>query len=445
MQTLIIGAGLTGLSAAYALEQHGLDYVIVEKESHIGGLCSNFVTKEGFIFDKTMHVLHLRTQWVKDQIEKLLNENGIKLIEHARNAKIYFKGEYIPYPFQSFFYLLSDKQVVDECIDGIKESLNKPKTNLQNFEQYINYHFGYGIAKHFMLPYNEKLWTVPLCELSYEWADRFVPKPDLSELLRTATNVTTQETALNREWGYNPRFLYPDRYGIQSIPEAILRHLRKDKMIMAREVEKIDVRRKQALLDGGDVIDYDAIVSTAPLPRLLKMIQESPSVIKEIANDLSYISIFNINFGIDRKLDLNAHWLYFPQRDIIFHRVGVPSTLSPGMVPKTCSSLSVEVSYSKFKPLGNKEKVKERVVQNLSKVGIIKSANEIISELENDLKYAYVLYDKNYTPSRTVAHAFLKNHDIYSIGRFGSWRYSTMEDCIIEGHETARQLINTCR
>lgn len=296
-----------------------------------------------------------------------------------------------------------------------------------------------------MLPYNEKLWTVPLSKLSYEWAERFVPKPNLNELLHTATNVTTQTQALNREWGYNPRFWYPERGGIQNIPEAILRHLRKGKLMMKREVETIDVRRRQALLDDGDVIDYDAIVSTVPLPHLLKIIQKSPLMLKEVVNNMGYVSVFNVNFGIDREIDLNAHWLYFPQRNIIFHRVGVPSTLSSSMAPKDCSSLSVEVSYSKFKPLGSKKKVKERIIRDLVKVGVIRSKNEIVSELKNDLKYAYVLYDKNYTLSRIAAHTFLKKQDIYSIGRFGSWRYLSMEDCIVEGHETARQLNNACR
>jgi len=440
-----MGAGLTGLSTAFALEQLGLDYVIVEKESHIGGLCSTVVTDEGFVFDRSIHVLHMRFRWVKNLIERLLNENGATLVEHVRKAEVYFEGEHIPYPFQSFFYLLSNKQVVDECIHGINESRNKQKVNSQNFEQYIECYFGYGIAKHFMLPYNEKLWTIPLCELSCEWAERFVPKPDPNEILHAAANVTTSSKALNRDWGYNSRFWYPERGGIQNIPEAIFRHLRNGKLTMKREIEAIDVRRKQALLDDGDVIDYDAIVSTMPLPLLLKVIQESPSMLKEIANNMGYVSIFNLNFGINRKTNLNAHWIYFPQRDIIFHRVGFPSTLSPEMAPKDCSSLAIEVSYSKFKPIGNKEKVKESVIQDLVKTGIIKSGNEIISELENDLTYAYILYDMNYISRRTAAHAFLKKHDIYSIGRFGSWRYLSMEDAIVESYETATHLGDTLR
>lgn len=442
MQILIIGAGLTGLSAAYALEQLGLDYVIIEKESYIGGLCSTVITEEGFVFDRSMHLLHLRHHWVKSLIENLLKENCTTLIEHMRKAEVYFEGEYIPYPFQSFFYLLSDKQVVDECIHGIKKARNKQKKNPQNFEQYIDSHFGCGIAKHFMLPYNEKLWTVAPRELSYEWAERYVPKPDLNEILHMATNVTMQTQNLNKELGYNPRFWYPERGGIQKIPEAILRHLGKGKLMMNREVIKIDPRRNQVLLYDDEVIDYDVIFSTVPLPHLLKIVQESPLTLKEIANNMGYVSLFNLNFGIDRKIDLNAHWIYFPQREILFHRVGFPSTLSPRMAPEGCSSLSTEVSYSKFKPLGNKEKVKERIIQDLVKVGIIKSKNEIISELENDLKYAYVLYDKNYSSHRVAAHTFLKNHDIYSIGRFGSWEYSAMEDAIMEGYETARQFKN---
>ncbi len=138
-RVVIVGAGLTGLSSAYALEQLGLDYILVEKRSHIGGLCSTSITEEGFVFDKSMHVFHSRTRWVRSLIQTLLDEGGIKLVEHVRKAKILFEGEYLPYPFQASFYFLSNKQVLVECIDGIKKALSGQKLKPHNFEQYVKY------------------------------------------------------------------------------------------------------------------------------------------------------------------------------------------------------------------------------------------------------------------------------------------------------------------
>jgi protoporphyrinogen oxidase len=442
MQVLIIGAGLTGLSAAYALEQAGLDYVIVEKEAKVGGLCSSSLTKEGFTFDTTGHLLHLRNVWVKNLVEDLLRRMGTTLIKHSREAMVYFKGQCIPYPFQSYFYLLNNKRVVKECIDGIKKSLDGQRKVPRNFEQYIEYYLGHGIAKHFMIPYNRKLWTLPPSRLSQEWADRFVPRPNLNEILLMAAKGTIPDRISKEKWGYNPHFWYPDRGGIQSVTNAISGCLRKGKLKMNCDVKTIDIEHKQVLSGDGETFDYDVLISTIALPDLLARIRVVPTSCRETAGKLRYVSILNSNFGIDKEIETNTHWIYFPQSNIVFHRVGFPSALSPFMAPRGSSSVSVEVSYSRFKPLGDKRTIKQRIIRTLMKIGLIRSRNEIISELDNDVKYAYVIYDRNYSTNRGLAHALLSKHGIHSIGRFGSWVYSSMEDDIIEGYEIARRLGN---
>ncbi|MHA1705199.1 MAG: protoporphyrinogen/coproporphyrinogen oxidase [Promethearchaeota archaeon] len=444
MKVLIIGAGLAGLTTAYTLETIGeVDYIIVEKEPNIGGLCSTFITKEGFIFDKTLHVLHLRNPSVESLLIKLTKENGISLIKHTRKAFIYINKELIPYPFQAYFHLLSNKQIIKECLDGIKETIKRKKrrnVKPENFKQYIKYYFGSGIAKYFMYPYNEKLWTVPLSVLTYEWAERFVPKPNFTEILPFLENKYRSTKFLRKNWGYNPHFYYPEEGGIIKIPEVFLNNLKKNRIILNNAVKLINLKKKQALLEDGSLIRYDIIVSTMPLPNLLKILKGSLPLLRETADKLKYVSIFNLNFGISKKIDPNIHWIYFPQKDLIFHRITFPSTLSPKMAPKDCSSLSIEVSYSKFKPLCNKRKIKQRIIKDLISLNLIKGEKEIISEVEFDLRFAYVIYDKNYTHNRRVIHSFLRKHNIYSIGRFGSWKYSTMEDVILEGQRTAYKI-----
>jgi protoporphyrinogen oxidase len=420
LKILIIGAGLTGLSTAYYLEKLGLDYTLFEKESYVGGLCSTYRSEEGFIFDKAMHILHLNDSYVRKLVEELINGD---LLIHPRKALVYFKGSYIPYPFQVYFYALPDKRVVKDCFSGIRKAKINAKTMAKNYEKYIFESFGDGIANFFMLPYGRKLWASSLNELSSDWAEKFIPKPDLNSISR----------AMN---GYPPRlsiFYYPRNGGIAKLSNAFFSKLKKEKVKLSMKIKKINFKKNEIVLPDGERLEYNLLISSIPLPELLNSIEHAPPDIKNTRNNLRYSSLFNLNLGIDKKIDLyGAQTVYFPDEEMVFYRIGFPSTLSPNMTPNNCSSISVDVSYSKNKPI-NKLKIKKRIIENLKKIGIIKNRTSILTEKEFDIKYAYVLYDMKYSLIRRKIHAFLTKNNIFSIGRYGAWEYSTMDDALLAG------------
>ena len=430
-EIIIIGAGLAGLSAAYHFDKLGVNYTMIEKESRVGGLCRTYC-KEGFTFDKCLHVVHMKNPYIKELVMTLFGKN---LVEHTRRALVNIYGDMLPYPFQAYFFLSSKKKVVDDCIRGLLETEKNKKANINNFEEYIKKYFGSGIAEHFMIPYNKKLWTVPLSKLSYDWARKFVPTPSASEVLR---NIGTYSKA-DKEWGYNPRFFYPTRGGIEEVSKAFFKKIRRGKVLLEKMPIKIDIKQKRITLDNGEKLSYDALISTIPLPESVNIINKAPINIRRLSSDLRYISIVNFNFGINAENNLNAHWIYFPAKKIIFHRVGFPSNLSPYMAPKGCSSISVEISYSKNKPLEKRE-IERKIIKDLEKTHILKSPEQIIATKVFDIKYAYVICDEKYFGVRSIIHHFLENHSIFSIGRYGSWDYSTMEDTIIEGRKITEKI-----
>ena len=174
MQTVILGGGISGLTAALALRQHlGATCSIYEKCSEPGGLCRTR-TREGFTFDDVSHVLHFRTPEGKRVVLEVL---GDQLERHERNASVYFGGHHIPYPFQTHLGYLPPPERF-RCFASFAavwwQRKLGIKSNADNFEKWIHQSFGKEISRLFMVPYNTKLWGVHPSELQLDWVRPFV-------------------------------------------------------------------------------------------------------------------------------------------------------------------------------------------------------------------------------------------------------------------------------
>ncbi len=426
---VILGAGLTGLSAAYHLEKsdRGSHYQIFEKEDSAGGLCRS-KRVDGFTFDYDGHLLHFKHEYARGLIKELLNGN---LVEHQRNSWVYSSGTYTRYPFQANLFGLAPT-VAKECLLGFIGAVNRKyiSSNGKSFEEWIFQTFGQGISRHFMLPYNRKFWTVPLKELSCEWIDGFIPTPSLEEVIEGAVAES------KRKYGYNTSFWYPKIGGIQGVARAFSKRVKK---IETSEAAKIDLAGKEITFKDGRKVGYEKLISSIPLPELAKLIRSLPKEIAGAFKVLKWTSIFNLNLGIDRKDLSDKHWIYFPDEEFIFFRAGFPHNFSSALAPPGKSSLYIEVSYSRDRPV-QKETIIQRIIEDLQKADILTREDKILVEDINDIKYGYVIYDKHRNTAVKNITDFLKQHQIFSLGRFGSWRYMSMEEAVLEGKKIAEVL-----
>jgi protoporphyrinogen oxidase len=419
----ILGGGITGLSVAHFYRN---EYKIFEKQKQPGGLC-NTIKKNQFLFDYTGHLLHFTEIWTKNLVENLLKNN---LNTHFRNAWIFSSEVYTPYPFQKNTYGLP-KGVIQECLNGLIKAKTSMKDSNNFYDWTIN-RFGVGIAKYFMIPYNEKLWTTNLKHITTEWMGRFVPDVSVEEFVEGTKRVRRDIS------GYNPQFYYPSRGGIASLIEA-LTEKKKQNIKLGKNVVSIDIENKKIYFEDGSIEYYDNMVSTIPLPILIRKIKDVPKQIRDMSSGLIHNSVYNINFGIDRENISDKHWIYFPEKTFPFYRLGFTSNFSENMTPQSTTSIYVEIAHSLFKGI-DKQKTKFDTIKSLKHLGIIKSENEIICDVPLDIEYAYVIYDKNRTEFVNKIQSYLRKNGIYSIGRFGAWEYSSMEDSIKEGKKIAEML-----
>jgi len=427
---VILGGGLTGLSAAWHLD--GVESLVLERDPEPGGLCRSFA-EDGFTFDCTGHLLHLREPRFRDLVERLAPG---AFAAHERRALIFSKGTFTPYPFQANLHGLPVDTVKD-CVAGFVEALlrrekaGEPDPQRATFKEWVEAIFGAGIAQHFMLPYNAKLWRVDLDEIECGWVSWSIPRPTLREVLDGAFGATV------RGLGYNPTFLYPRRGGIRALPDAFARRV--PAIRTGSAVEAIDAQRRVVRLRGGETIAYERLVSTLPLDRLLQSTEGLPDEMGAIGRRLRSVRVLNICLGIGRPRLSDAHWVYFPEPEYSFYRIGFPSNLAPGMAPRGCASVWAERSLLPGEPFDEQEVI-ATTTDDLRRAGILRARDRVVFARVGVLDPAYVLYDRHRARHVPRVLETLREHGIDSAGRFGAWEYSSMEGAMRAGADAAERL-----
>ncbi|MDD4939029.1 MAG: FAD-dependent oxidoreductase [Candidatus Omnitrophica bacterium] len=417
--TVILGAGLAGLSAS---RRGG---VIYEKERGIGGTCGS-LSIGGYTFDKGIHVLHTKNKYV---LGLLSGRERPGLEKRKRSAWIYSHGVLTKYPFQANTFGLP-RRIISECLEGFIGTFNNPRRKYDNYEDWIYGAFGKGIADNFYLPYSRKFWTVGARELTTDWLDVRVPRPRIEQVIAGALSIQKEE------FGPNSLFQYPRRGGIQSIPQALAG---KNAIIhLGEKAARVDLVNRSVVFTGGRKAYFRDLISTIPLPELVKMIDGIPSQVKTAAAALRYNSVFCVNLGV-KGANLNkAHWIYFPEDKFAPFRISFPRNFSASTVPKGWSSIQAEISYSQKRPI-SKRSITEKVVADLISARIIKPRQKVKLIGTDDIKYAYVIYDHQRVRNLDIIQKFLRRYSVYSAGRYGEWKYLWMDEAILSGRKAAME------
>ena len=423
--TIILGAGLTGLSAAYHLDK---PYRVFEREGRVGGLCRS-EEQDGFIFDYAIHILYSNDPYATDLIQnKLLKDN---FHVQDRSSWVCSSGVFTYYPFQANTFGLPI-EVVKECVLGlVKATYERDPSQARNFKEWIFATFGDGIAKHFMLPFNEKCWAIDLSEMSIGWIKDRVLQPRIEEVLHGA--LTDQR----KGFGPNAAFWYPEHGGIESLPRGFLPYVDEDRIHLNREIVEVSIKERTVRVSDGEVVEYDSMISTLPLPKLLSLVKEEiPDAYRGMLERLEHNTIWGVNLGISRSGISDKHWVYYPEYEYLFHRISFPMNFSQSLAPPGCSSITAEIGMSRHKPV-DVETLVEDVIRDLRKTPFLKSEEEIVSRSVLELTPAYVVYHLKHREDVNQLKDFLLDHGVHSCGRFGEWEYLNMDHSILSGKQAA--------
>ncbi len=428
-RVVIIGAGLTGLSTAYHLEKLGFtDFKIYEKERTIGGLCRS-VEQDGFTFDYTGHLLHSSDPYFSTLLKEIVGLESFNTIK--RRSYVYSHNTYTHYPFQSNLHGLPI-DVIAECIEGFVLRPKEEQTN-ETFYDWAVRKFGAGIVKHFFAPYQQKIFAYDSKKIAASWTSRFVPDTSLEDIIAGIAAPTT-----NSSTGYNGQFLYPKTGGINYWIKKFAEQV-KTEIHTKYCVESIDTKNKVITFTNGDFEKYETLVNTIPLDTLLNMTKEaSSSSLKKAAPKLLCNSVANFNLGIQSDNVSDKHWVYLPESKFPHYRMGFYHNFSNSMVPNGCSSVYGEYAYLHKKPEQIKTIVEDgkKATRELLQV----SDAQVITQRTMFISHAYVVFDFWREKNLPLLLNTLETEKIYSIGRYGAWKYSSMQEAVLDGKTMAEQL-----
>jgi protoporphyrinogen oxidase len=433
---VIIGAGPTGLGAGYRLQELGYDdWVMLEANDYVGGLATSFTDDAGFTYDIGGHVMFSHYPYYDNLVDKLM---GGEYTELEREAWVWMQDRFIPYPFQNNIRDL-EPQTVYECIVGLIDAQRREHSP-KNFREWVDAVFGPGIAEHFMIPYNFKVWATPAELMNYGWIGERVSVVDVAEILR---NVVLGED--HASWGPNNTFKYPLRGGTGFLYESLRKHV-EDHLEMETAVARIDNDAKIVHTTDGRTFPYDVLLSTMPLNHLVGSLDRVPDPVQAAVKGLQWSGSHIVGVGIDRAANSTKNWIYFPEPEVPFYRVTYLSNYSPYITPGEDQTLFLtETSRSVHKP-EDPATIVDRVIDGLCAVNLMEPADRerIVTTWKCSPDMTYPIPSVTRDASLGTIQPWLRDNDIWSRGRFGAWLYEigNMDHSAMQGVEFVNAVLH---
>lgn len=439
MRIVIIGAGPTGLSAAWRLQERRHEtWHLVEASDRAGGLSQSVVDDAGFTWDLGGHVLFSHWRYFDRLMDQAL---GDRWVEHEREAWVWMRERWIPYPFQNNIWRLPSDELV-KCLEGLvsvhRAAADHPP---RHFGEWLQRAFGPGLCDTFMFPYNCKVWAYPPSEMGVGWMGERVATVDLARVLR---NLVEKRDDVG--WGPNATFRFPRRGGTGAIWASIANQLPAKQLQFSTRVTGIETHTRRVHFANGTSRRYDQLISSMPLDKLLRLLVDQPDL-SPLASRFVHSSSHIVGVGFPGKppADLTTKcWMYFPEPETPFYRVTVFSNYSPHNVaaPGKQWSLMAEVSESPAKPV-DADRLIDEVIAGFRHVGFIDASTPILTRFHRRLEHGYPTPWLERDAVLDQVLPALQELGILSRGRFGTWRYevSNQDHSSLQGVEAVDHLL----
>jgi protoporphyrinogen oxidase len=437
---VIIGGGPTGLGAAYRLHELRYDnWVLYEKYDYVGGHASSHVDAHGFVWDEGGHVIFSHYPYFDKLVDDMLGKEENQLV---RESWIVRGESWIPYPFQNNLRHLPKKDQVSCLLGAAKAAASGDSHASANFRDWILATFGEGIAEAFMFPYNSKVWTTPLEQMSRSWIGERVSVIDFKRLLE---NVLYERDDVG--WGPNSKFRFPLHGGTGEIYRNMAKRF-PAKVITGKELVAVDADRRQVSFADGTGDTYDILISTTPLDLLIGMVKNADGKLREAAGDLLHNNLLVLGLGLEKKIETSKCWIYFVDPEMPCYRVTHFSQYSRFNVPngdtERYSSLMGEMSFP-VSQNPDPQQVLEQMIAGFIRAGMLDESDRsrIVSRYHRTIAYSYPIPSLGRDRALAVLQPALMEKGIYSRGRFGAWRYEigNMDHSVMMGVEAVNHVL----
>jgi protoporphyrinogen oxidase len=423
----ILGAGASGLSLGLLT---GLDYTIIEKNPRAGGHAVS-TSIDGWVFDRGPHIMFSRNALLLDCMVASLGNN---VHQCKRNNRVVLAGAMARYPIENDLAALPHPLRADAVISML-HAQNHP-SEPTNLAEWFVAHFGEVLTSIYLRPYNEKIWNVPLEQLSMSWSER-IPKPPIEDVIRGALGEISE--------GYLHQlyYSYPLEGGYAAIMDSWAAGIPAERKVLGSTVKRvIPTSRGVSVETEGQDWEFERVVSTLPLHDLVQIVPDVPASVASAVSRLVVNPMVVTTLGFKGEDPNQYTAVYIPDEDYLVNRISFPAVFSPHNAPPGCFSIQAEITTTRGGEVltWSDDAVVAHVLEGLQKRSLIPDGAELVFKRVERFQYAYVVYTQGYEQDLRVATDWFASQKIIIHGRFGAHQYVNVDACLGNSIALARKL-----
>ena len=446
-RTVILGGGLSGLSAGYVLTKAGHATTVIERDHTVGGLSRTFC-KDGFRFDLGGHRFLTGERTVDALLTELMDG---ELVSVPRSSKIYLRGKYFDYPQRPLnaMFGMGIPVTVKILADYAKERVRRRfrERTIVSLEDWVVSNFGRMMFSIYFKEYSEKIWGIDCGSISAEWVAQRIKGLSLGTAIKNAFTRSSGRSVRT----LSDRFLYPES-GIGRIADRLREKIEtRNQVATDTSVERIyhdgpSVRNIEVKHRGVTrVVEGGAFITTIPVTQLVRKLDPPPpQPVLEAAARLRFRDLVVVAVMLDRERATDQTWVYIPEKDIPFGRIHEPTNWSRSMAPPGKTLLVTEFFSTRGDGVWNASDASlvESAVDGLVRLGFIRS-QEVRDSAVIRVPNAYPMFEVGYRQWFEVIHAYLGGFDnLLSAGRSALFQYYNMDVAMKSGIDAAGRVMN---
>jgi protoporphyrinogen oxidase len=456
VETLVIGAGPAGLTAAYVLAKEGHSVAVLEQDPHYVGGISRTVNYKGFLIDIGGHRFFSKSREITELWDEILPDD---FLERPRLSRIYYGGKFYSYPLRALEALRNLGIFRSAaCVFSYLYARMTPIRDPRTFQDWVRNHFGQRLFSIFFKTYTEKVWGMPCDTISADWAAQRIKGLDLSAAIRDAVTRTLFREKARSNGGETIKtligsFRYPRR-GPGMMWDAAAAKIRANggTVALGRTVERLEwnaatqswsvgVRRADGSTEGWTAAN---IVSSAAISDLARALKPTPITTLH-ARGLRYRDFLIIDLIAKTNVRLPDNWIYIHDPSVRVGRVQNFASWSPEMIPDD-RFISLGMEYFCFEDDDLWAKPDADLIamakDEIGQIGLIRS-EDVVDACVIRQRKAYPVYDEDYSERVALVRQDLEASfpTLHLVGRNGMHKYNNQDHAMMTAILAARNIL----
>jgi protoporphyrinogen oxidase len=444
-KVVILGAGVTGLSAAYRLSKNPqYEIHVVEKEASVGGVCRSFNDGD-FILDYGPHKFYTLIEGIVEELERLMKDD---LLIREKTQSLYLGGKYFSYPLKMSemalrFPPMKTARALASFGNQMVQNKLHPRT-AETYEDFLVERFGRELYELVFDPMARKMYGNPET-LDRKLAEVRISAPGLIAIIKQAILGARDRTFSA------PTFHYP-KFGYGMIPQRLQEAAEKNGVKFHLSSKLLNIqssggRVSSVVVENGggqrETLDTEHLIYTIPLSALPQLVgDELPAEVRRACKFVAYRHTIIYYFLLRSKPVLPAMWVFFPESEFRFGRLSEMVKFSPYTAPQGHTALMVDFTCTDTDPEWSMDDrdLGDMLQTQLQPLNLF-TQEKVVKRFSKRFRNFYPVYNVGYEQNLKHIRS-LEGHfeNIYFIGRLGDFNYNNADQCMDMGFMAADQI-----